>query len=69
MPMIDREIGLQHHDRLVDDAEPDQEVVDQAVVLQEPDPGIDAQQERGPERQDHQQQQQVAPGGLERAMP
>ena len=39
-----------------------QPLVEPAVVAHQPDPGIDAQQERGPERQDHQHQQDVAPG-------
>ena len=33
---------------------------DHSVVLEDPDPGVDAQQERGPERQDDQHQQHVA---------
>jgi hypothetical protein len=41
-------------------AERQQHVVDHAVVLQQADPGVDAQQERGPERQDDQHQQHVA---------
>ena len=61
---VDREVGLQHHQRLVDDADPHQEIVDEAVVLEDADPGVHAQQERRPERQDHHHQQDVAPGGV-----
>ena len=65
----DREIGVHHRD-VVDRAEGAEEcVVDRgqaaiepAVVGEQSDPGIDAQQERGPEGQDDEQQQDVAPG-------
>ncbi len=40
-----------------------QHIVDQAIVLEQADPGVDAQQERGPERQHDQHQQQIAPFG------
>ena len=53
MPMIDRGVGREPRHRLADDAEREQRVVEQAVALQDGDPGIDADQERGPERQDH----------------
>ena len=39
----------------------------QAVVLEDADPRVHAQQERGPERQDHQHQQDVAPAWRWRA--
>jgi hypothetical protein len=55
-----REIGLQHHQRRVDDAEAHQEVVDHPLAPQEPHPGVDTQQKRGPERQDHHQKQDRA---------
>jgi hypothetical protein len=65
---IGGEIGLQHDDRLIDDAQPEQEVVEQAVVLEDADPGVDAQQEGRPEGQNHQHQQNPAPAGSLRAM-
>ena len=58
---IDGEGRLQHHQRLVDDPGPEQEVVDHPVRAQEPLPGVDPQQERRPERQDDQRQQDRAP--------
>jgi hypothetical protein len=60
---IHREVGLHQHQWTVDDAEVQQHVVDDAVVVQQPDPGVHAQQERGPERQHHQHQQHRARGG------
>ena len=64
---VHREVRLQHHDRLVDDAERHQHLVDQAVVAEQSDPRVHAQQERRPERQDDQQQQHVAPRSGRRA--
>ena len=45
------------------EAGPAQELLDQAVVGQKAHPGIDADQERGPERQHDQHQQQRPPVG------
>ena len=44
-------------ERAVDDADPDQHIVDDAIVLQQPDPGVDADQEGGPEGDGDQHQQ------------
>ena len=55
---IDRGVGREPGHRRVDDVQPQQHVVEQAVALQDVDPGIDADQERGPERQDHQHHQE-----------
>ena len=41
------------------DAQPHQELIDQAIGLQQHDPGGDPYQHRGPERQQHQDHQQV----------
>ena len=49
----DRGIGREPGHGLLDDAERQQYVVQQAIALQDGDPGIDADQERGPEWQDH----------------
>ena len=57
MPMKIAVVGVEDDQRLVDDAEPEQELVEQALRLQDADPGIDADQERRPERQDDQHQQ------------
>lgn len=46
--------------RLVDQAELEQRAVDQATRLQQDDPGGDTHQDRGPERQQDQDHQQVA---------
>jgi hypothetical protein len=49
----------------IDDAQPHERPVDHAVALQQHLPGIDADQKRRPERQDHQHQQNelgAAPG-------
>jgi hypothetical protein len=46
---------------MMDQAQEQQHIVDQAVVLQQSDPGVDTQQERGPERQHDQHQQEGAP--------
>ncbi|CAE6842303.1 hypothetical protein R69888_07020 [Paraburkholderia haematera] len=48
----------------MDHADGHQRVIEQAVVLQDADPCVDADQERGPERQHHAHHQQVALGGL-----
>ena len=67
---IDRRVGREPRDRRVDDAERHQHAVEQTVVLQDGDPGIDADQERGPERQDHQQARETpAARAGARAMP
>ena len=55
---------------LVDDAERQQHVIEQAIALQDGDPGIDADQERGPERQDHRDDQhRLQASAALRAMP
>ena len=46
--------------RLVDQPDLDQEIVDQAVVLEDADPGVDADQERSPRGQHDQHQSDVA---------
>ncbi len=46
-----------------------QPLVEPAVASHQADPGIDAQQERGPERQDDQHQQDIAPDAVARAIP
>ncbi len=53
-----------HSPTVVEQAEPDQHVVDDALLLQQDDPGGGAHQQRGPEGQQHQDHQQV--GGLQR---
>ena len=58
---IDRVVGREPRDRRVDDAQRDQRLIEQPVVLQDVDPRIDADQERGPERQHHQQHQHALP--------
>ena len=58
---IDRPVGVEDGERLVDHAEPEQELVEQALLLEDADPGIDADQERGPERQDDQHHQRRLP--------
>src|SRR6185437_10800330 len=55
---IDREIGIEQREGA--DVEQPEEVVDDAVVLEQADPGVDTQQERTPERQDDQHQQHIA---------
>ena len=54
MPMKTAQLVLVMIERLVDEAEPEQELVEQPLRLQDADPGIDADQERRPERQDDQ---------------
>jgi hypothetical protein len=54
MPMYAATGVLQDLQRLVDEPEPHQQVVEQAVVLEDADPGVDADQERRPRRQHHQ---------------
>jgi hypothetical protein len=66
---IDRGVGRQDLERRVDDTEPEQELVEQPLLLEDADPGVDADQERGPERQDHQHQQRRAQPSGARAMP
>ena len=69
MPMKIAVSVASQHRRRVDDAERDQRVVEQALALQDGDPGIDADQERGPERQEHRHDQhRLQPRGA-RAMP
>ena len=71
MTRIDGEIRVHHRDRIdfpgrgqerVDDG--GQPPVEPAVAPHQADPGIDAQQERRPERQDDEEQQNVAPDSL-----
>ena len=50
---------MQDRQRLIDNPEPHEKVIQHAVVFQDPHPGVNADQERGPRRQDHQQQQDV----------
>ena len=57
MPMKIARMGVEDDQRLVDDAERQQQLVEQALGLQDADPGVDADQEDGPERQDDQHQQ------------
>ena len=59
-PEIDREVRVEHADGLVDESDRDQQVVDGALVGQQAHPGVDAQQERSPERQDDRHQQKIA---------
>ena len=58
---IDREVVIDQLQRLIDQSQPQQGSVDDAMGIQQADPGVDPQQERNPERQDDAQQQQVAP--------
>ncbi len=51
---IHRGVGREPHHRRRDQMQREQNLVQQAVMLQDVDPGIDADQERGPERHDHQ---------------
>ncbi len=64
----DRGIGCKPCQRLpTNDAECEQKVVQQALALQDIDPRIDADQERGPERQDHRHDQhRLQPAGAAR---
>src|SRR5690554_4736024 len=57
---VDSEIGAINFQRHVYGAQPQQEVIEQAIVAQDPDPGIHTQQQGCPKRQDDTQQQQVA---------
>ena len=57
----DREVGREPDRRRVDDAEREQRLVEQAVALQDRHPGVDADQERGPERQHDQHEQHALP--------
>ena len=50
-------LGVKHHDRLVDDSEIEQEGVDDAVGLEEYNQCIGAYERRGPEWDDHEQEQ------------
>src|SRR6185312_6941060 len=45
----------------MNEADLHQHIVDEAIGLEQPDPGINADQEAGPERQNHEEQQRVAP--------
>src|SRR5512147_2064249 len=45
---------------MIDDAQGEQQIVEQAVALENADPGIHADQKAGPEGQDDQHQQEVA---------
>ncbi len=56
----ERKLGEHHAQRCVDDADPHQELVDQAVDVEQVLPGVDADEERRPERQ-HDQHQQGGP--------
>ena len=60
MPMKIADVGVEDDQRLADDADADQQLVEQALGLEDADPGVDPDQERGPERQDHQHQQRRA---------
>ena len=62
----DRRVGVHDDQRLVDDVQRQQQLVEQPFGLQDADPGIDADQEAGPERQDDQHQQD-RPQGRRRA--
>ncbi len=58
---MDGEGGLQQLDRRIGQAGGLQHIVDEPVAFQEANPGIDSDQERGPERQDYGQHEQCAP--------
>ena len=58
---IDRKTAVQHLNRFVQYPGPDQQVVEIAVIFQNPHPGVDSDQKRSPGRQNHQHQQQVPP--------
>lgn len=58
-----RERRVHHQQRLLDDAQALQQLVDEAVAVQQALPGVDAQQERRPERQHHQHHQQRSHAG------
>ena len=47
--------------RLVDQANSQQQLVEQAIVFENANPGVNAQQKTGPERQDNQHQQRHTP--------
>lgn len=49
-PDIHRKVGVQDRQRLVDDPKPQQEVIQYAVILQDPHPRVHADQERRPRR-------------------
>ncbi len=65
---IHRAVGRQPHHRRRDQMQRQQDLVEQAVMLQDVDPGIDADQERGPERHDHQHHRD-APASASAAAP
>jgi hypothetical protein len=44
-------LGVEELGRRIDDAEPRQRLVDEAVALQQDDPGVGAHQHAGPQRQ------------------
>jgi hypothetical protein len=54
---IHRQVGVEDLQRLVDQPQPHQEAVEQAVVAEDAHPGVDADQDRGPGRHHDQQQQ------------
>ena len=70
MPMIDRRLGVEDGQRLGDEPERMSSLVEQALGLEDADPGIDADQEARPERQDDQHDAAAgAPPAGARAMP
>ena len=58
---VDRGVGGEPHRRRVDQAERHKRLIQQAFPLQDGGPGIDADEERGPERQHHQHEQDRLP--------
>ena len=58
---MDRPFGAEDRAGIGDEAGPAQELVQDAVLRQQAHPGVDADQERGPERQHDQHQQQRPP--------
>ena len=57
---IDRRVRVEDRQRMVDDVQPQQELVEQPLRLEDADPGIDADQEARPERQDDHHEQRRA---------
>ena len=65
-PDHDREWGVEDRQRLVDQPQLEQPGVDEPGIPHEEDHGEGAHQEAGPERQHHQEQQEVSPAATPR---